>query len=662
MKEAIHNVTGLLQGYIKQRWLLTTVLLGATGFAFDAYVYFYDWIFYFILIFPITTLLLYFWMVLREQNRIQKKDSVDSSKDRMLKTCIPITCFFAICSIVSILLFALSLKAGDPSKNDKITVALEEISFTSVDGEANYFLVKKAQSAELQIAEPVQNTSPALDKKLNVQQPLILDRNGTILAGTVKVKSLYAELDQVSDAKLYSQKLGSILYDVDNNQLLQRLSSRDKVVHIKSPLLPSELSAIKKLDLAGLTIEEEDVRSYPYNNLFSHVIGYIARNRSGIAGLERTLDCSKIESQHDGADLNELLNCETNDPVYLTLDADVQNILRKELLAQMEKFSAKASAGIIIDVTNGEIISMVSLPDFNPNSPKITSNEAFFNRVTNGVYEFGSVFRSFTYANAFDQDLIDLKDTIDAKEPLKIGRFTIRDYHAEKRVLTVPEAFKVSSNIASAKIGGKIGKEKQLKFFRELNLLDSPKLSINEIARPLIPNPWKEINTYTASYGHGIAVSPLSLALGYVPLVNEGTLYEPSIIKKPKSDGKRVLSKYASEKLLWLLEENVENGTGAQSRSKFYKVGGATGTAEKLKNGRYMRNDFISSFIATFPIDQPKYVLFIMFDEPKGIKETFGYATGGWVAAPVAKRVIEQAAPILGVEKKSDQVALDQNN
>ena len=353
-----------------------------------------------------------------------------------------------------------------------------------------------------------------------------------------------------------------------------------------------------------------------------------------------------IERKFDG----ELKNRQT--PLQLSLDTRIQHTLRRELFRSMAEFSAIGAAGIVMDVNNGEILGMVSLPDFDPNQLDAVGPEARFNRVTQGVYEMGSTFKIFTTAMALDLGKVTMQGGYDATDPIRISRYVIRDYHAKKRWLSVPEIFMYSSNVGSAKMALHVGPTGQRGFLRNLGLLEPSPVELAEIGAPLVPARWRDINAMTISFGHGIAVSPIQLVASVAAMVNGGILYSPTIIKRPVGRplvGKRVIKPATSEKIRRLLRLVVAQGTGRKARAEGYLVGGKTGTAEKVVGRRYKTKALMSSFVGAFPMNAPRYVVFAMLDEPSGTEKTHGYATGGWVAAPIVGSVISRIGPMLGM-------------
>jgi cell division protein FtsI (penicillin-binding protein 3) len=366
----------------------------------------------------------------------------------------------------------------------------------------------------------------------------------------------------------------------------------------------------------------------------------------GIAGIERYFDDALRQAGHR---------------VQLSIDLRIQAILHQELSAAVARFEALGAAGVILDAQTGEVAAMVSLPDFNPNNIGTMQGEAAFNRVTKGVYEMGSTFKLLTAAMALDSGKIKLEDRYDATKPIRIARFTIADYHPKNRWLSVPEILIYSSNIGSAKMALHLGGKMQKAYLRKLGLLRQLSVELPEVGTPLSPVPWRDINTMTISYGHGIAITPMQMAAAIATVVNGGYYLTPTLLKrdKPKLGSdviQQVFSMKTSEKMRNLMRLVVARGTGRKAAVPGYRVGGKTGTAEKQGNGVYRKKALISSFVAAFPIEAPRYVLLVLVDEPKGNKSTYYYATGGWVAAPVIKKLVERLAPMVGIQPIHDGV------
>ena len=385
-------------------------------------------------------------------------------------------------------------------------------------------------------------------------------------------------------------------------------------------------------------LEPDQRRVYPMGNLAAHVVGFSDPDGRGLAGIERQFDAKLREGS--GA-------------LSLSIDVRVQHVLRNELVRAMTEHRAVGAAGIVLDTANGELLAMVSLPDFDPNRARSAGAERRFNRATLGIYEMGSTFKVLSTALALDAGAVTLADRIDATRPIRVARFTIRDFHAKARVLTVPEVFIHSSNIGAAKLGLAVGGKRMRRFLGDLGMFRKTPVEIGENGRPLFPRRWREINTMTVSFGHGVAVSPLHLASAVAAVVNGGTLHPPTLLKREpeaRPEGKRVLSRATSDKMRRLMRLVVAEGTGSKAAAAGYLVGGKTGTAEQAGRGGYRKKRLLSSFVAAFPMHRPRYVVLALLDQPRGTRKTHGYATGGWVAAPVIGKTVARIGPLLGVE------------
>jgi cell division protein FtsI (penicillin-binding protein 3) len=341
----------------------------------------------------------------------------------------------------------------------------------------------------------------------------------------------------------------------------------------------------------------------------------------------------------------------------------VQHALRDELVKARDKFKTKAAAGLISDVRTGEIVAMVSEPDYDPNNPREALDPTRINRLTTGVFEMGSTFKALTLAMALDSGKIKLTDSFDARVPLQYGKFAIHDFHAQRRFLTVPEVFTYSSNIGTARMALKLGVEYHKWFLRKLGQLDRLRTELPESAEPLVPKRWGELNTVTIAFGHGLSVAPLQAVMGIGALVNGGHLIPPTFLKRSEQEAMalatRVIKPETSEKMRYLMRLNVEKGTASRAEVKGYYVGGKTGTSEKVVGGRYSKTKVLTSFTAVLPADKPRYLLLIMLDEPQATPETHGFTTSGWNAVPVGGAVIARIAPLLGMVPRFELATAD---
>ena len=382
----------------------------------------------------------------------------------------------------------------------------------------------------------------------------------------------------------------------------------------------------------------------------NHVAHYLIEVDRGGTGLA-DLHMAGLASEHLQA------------PVELAVDLRVQHALRDELVAARRKFKAIAAAGLVTDVRTGEIVAMVSVPDYDPNNPREGLDPARINRLTTGVFEMGSTFKALTLAMALDSSKVTLKSAFDASLPLHYGKFTIHDYHAQNRVLTVPEIFTYSSNIGTARMALSLGVEHHKWFLRKMGQLDRLRTELPESAEPLVPRHWGELNTVTIAFGHGLSVAPLQAMMAVGALMNGGNLIPPTFLKRTEQDAvklaKRVVKPETSDKMRYLMRLNVEKGTATRADVKGYYVGGKTGTSEKVVGGRYSKTKVLTSFTAVLPADAPRYAVLIMLDEPQPLAETHGFATSGWNAVPVGGEVISRIAPLLGIAPRFDLAPSD---
>ncbi len=491
-----------------------------------------------------------------------------------------------------------------------------------------------------------------------VDRASIVDRNGEVLATSLRSASLYANPTRVMDIGEVARKLARVLPDLSRDALVKKLTSDRSFVWLKRNLTSRQQWRVNELGLPGLSFQQEHRRVYPHGPLLAHALGFVDIDNNGIAGIERYFDDELRAPAGDG------------EPLVMSIDIRVQHVLRNELYNGMKAFRAKGAAGIVLDVHTGEVIAISSLPDFNPNIISASNDNARFNRATLGVYELGSVLKTFTTAMALDAGVVKLSGGYDATKPIKFDRYTIRDDHAKKRWLSVSEIFMYSSNIGSAKMAIDVGEKRQRRFLDRIGLTRKPTLELPEVGTPLVPDPWRRISTLTVSYGHGIAISPLQMTSAAAAMVNGGRMIPATLLKRDPEqvpEGQQVVSPETSKIMRHLLRMVVEKGTGRQANARGYSVGGKTGTAEKPSSNGYRDDAVVASFIADFPSDDPNYLLLVMFDEPQGNTVTHGYAGAGWTAAPVARRVIERIGPILGVQpvvekQKADDTVLIMTN
>src|SRR5665213_2402174 len=491
-------------------------------------------------------------------------------------------------------------------------------------------------------------------------RPDILDRNGMIVATDVKTPSLFAEPRKLIDVDEAVELLTAVMPDLDATEVRERLSSKRGFVWLKREITPQQQQEIHRLGIPGVGFLNENKRVYPNGPVVSHEIGQVNVDNQGIAGIEKWLDGQGLAALH----MAGLATDRLQRPVDLALDLRAQFALRDELAKAREKFSAKAASGLLLDVNSGEIVAMASEPDFDPNVSGNPKDPTRLNQLTTGVYEMGSTFKALTLAMGLDSGRMSLDTKFDAREPLHFGKFTIHDYHAQKRMLSIPEIFTYSSNIGTAKLALSLGVDYHKAYLKKMGQLDRLRTELPESAEPIVPKNWSEISTATIAFGHGLSVAPLQAVMGVAATVNGGLLIPPTFLKRTPEEArklaKQVLKPETSVKMRYLMRLNAEIGTGTSANVKGYYVGGKTGTAEKVINGHYSKTKLLTDFMAILPADKPRYLLLLMLDEPQATKETHGYATAGWNVGPVAAKVIERIAPLLDIPPRFDLPKADQ--
>lgn len=468
----------------------------------------------------------------------------------------------------------------------------------------------------------------------------IVDRNGEILATDLQAASLYADARVIWDPAETAQALAGVVQGVNAPALTKRLATRQAFVWIKRNIPPRQQEAVRQLGIPGLHFRSEPRRVYPNGRTAAHALGYVNVDNHGLAGVERGAEDLILERRNRGG------------IVELSLDLRVQHALQDELSAAVATFKANAASGIVMDVNSGEVLALVSLPDFDPNEPGEAAKTALFNNATLGVYEMGSTFKAFSTATALDAQKVTFASQFDATNPITVGRFTISDFHPENKLLTVPEIFVHSSNIGTAKMALEVGTTTQKAYLAKMGLLSRVMTEIKEVGAPIVPKRWGDLETMTVSYGHGIAITPLHVAMAGSALVNGGKLIKPTMLKREAGavvPFNRVVSEQTSIQMRELLRMVVTQGTGSKADVPGYPVAGKTGTAEKAAKGGYAHKSLLSSFVGVFPARSPLYLVLIVLDEPQGNDATAGYATAGWTAAPTAGKVIARIAPMLNV-------------
>jgi cell division protein FtsI (penicillin-binding protein 3) len=495
--------------------------------------------------------------------------------------------------------------------------------------------------------ETVSSILPA--DRLMASRPDILDRNGEILATDIRTVSLFAEPHKIVDPDEAVERLSTVLKDLDVKDTYRKLSSNSRFQWLRRQLTPKQQSQILALGIPGIGFRPEKRRFYPGGPTASHIVGFVNIDNRGMAGMERYIDNQGM------ADLRALgmTSDAPLEPVRLSIDIRVQNILRDTLVESVQKYGAIGAGAVVLDVHTGEVVAMASVPDFDPNRPTEGAQEGWLNRMSNGTFEMGSTFKAFTTAMALDSGKVRLSDSFDARYPIRIGGFTIKDFHGKHRILTVPEIFQYSSNIGTARMAEAVGIAGHQEFLTRMGLLTKLETELPEVATPTQPRVWKQINSVTISFGHGVSTTPLQTAVAVSALVNGGRLIPPTFLPRTKEQADAlaqvVIKEKTSDDMRFLFEWNGTKGSGRRARVDGFDVGGKTGTAEKVVNGRYSDDKNFNAFIAAFPISNPQYAVLTFIDEPKTGDDNGG-PTAGYTAAPMMKEIIRRSAAILGVE------------
>ena len=523
------------------------------------------------------------------------------------------------------------------------------------------FLAIGGQLLRINLTTPVEEANSELAQHQDrIPRPDIVDRHGNVLATDIAVASLYADPRKLPDVDEAVELLSAALPDIDAADLKRKLlKPKSAFAWIKRQASPEERDAVYDLGIPGVAYVNERKRVYPQGRLAAHTVGYVDMDTKGIAGIEKYLDDAGAIYTASLADPQKQLAA----PAELSLDLRVQHVLTDEISKAITKFKAAAGGGIVLDVETGEIVSLVSLPDYNPNAERKVFTKDQQNKMLSGVYELGSVIKAITFAMAFDYGVITMTSKYDARYPLVIGNARINDFHAQRRILSVPEIFTNSSNIGAAKMALDVGLLKHREFLKRVGLLDRLETEVPESARPLLPKHWSRIASATAAFGHGFAVQPLQGLSVVAGLLNDGKQVPPTFFKRTKGEADivavQIVKPSTSESLRTLFRLNATDGSAGKAEVIGYRVGGKTGTAEKVVNKRYSKDHRLASFIGAFPMDKPKYAILVMLDEPKPLPETYGFATAGWNAVPTAGKIIERIAPMLGVAPQFTEADLE---
>lgn len=526
------------------------------------------------------------------------------------------------------------------------------------------FALVAVRMGALAIAEPMEPQSAYSGPSIVAQRGNIVDRKGRILATNLDTHSLYATPQDMVEPELAAKGLAEIFPDLDEQDLLRWFTGSRKFLWVKKKLSPEQKQAAHDLGEPGLKFGPREVRLYPNGSLASHILGGASFGREdvaaaevvGVAGVEKTFDEFLRDPTYAGQELQ------------LTIDLSIQSAVEEVLRGGMMLMNAKGAAGILMDANTGEIISLVSLPDFDPNdrpAPPTKGNPAdspLFNRAVQGVYELGSTFKIFAAAQALEMGLVTPDTMVDIRGPLKWGKFRITDFHNYGKELSVHDIIMKSSNIGSARLALQIGADNQQKFLKSLGLFETTSVEMVEASggKPKYPSDWKDISTITISYGHGLSATPMHLAAAYASILNGGHKVTPTLIKQDYYErGPRVVSPQTSRQAREMLRSVVKEGTATFGNVPGYAVAGKTGTADKAKEmgGGYYEDRVISTFASVFPAHDPKYVLVVTMDEPELATGIEPKRTAGWTAVPVAAEIITRVAPLLGLRPEIEPLA-----
>lgn len=472
----------------------------------------------------------------------------------------------------------------------------------------------------------------------------IVDRNGAPMARTIDSWTIAVHPRKIiGDKSEIAARLAALMPDKgDQAWYYGQLTRNVNFVYLQQHASPALVEQVNAIGEPAIVFARDTQRLYPQSSLAAHALGYLSIDGHGMSGMERVLDERLLDPAHAGQ------------PVALSIDTRVQAAMESELARAVATFQARAAAGIVLDVHTGEVISMASLPTFNPNRVGMAGVDQFRNSTTQSVYELGSTFKPITMATAIDTGVVtSMARRFDATAPLHVGRFTIHDERGDpKRWLNIPETLIYSSNVATARIADEVGPQRMQTMFRKLGFDTKPDIELREKGHPLWPSYWARTTVMTTAYGHGIAITPLHLASAYAALVNGGIWRPATLLKVPAGQaprGRRVITEATSARMRQLLRLIVLRGTGRKGDAPGYRVGGKTGTAEAAVAGGYDHHRNVATFAAAFPMDAPRYVVLAMLDSPNGTKETGGWKTAAWNAAPVVGRTISRIGAILGV-------------
>jgi cell division protein FtsI (penicillin-binding protein 3) len=485
--------------------------------------------------------------------------------------------------------------------------------------------------------------------RVTASRPDIVDRNGEVLATDIKTASLFAEPRRIVDADEAIEKLSTVLPDIDYEQTYHKLKSGAGFVWLQRQLTPKQQSDIMQLGIPGFGFRTEKRRFYPSGETSSYIVGLTNIDNQGISGMEKYVDEQGLSDlQASGLAVAKDLK-----PVKLSIDLRVQHVVRDEIAAGLERYRAMGAGAVVLNVKTGEVVAMASVPDFDPNNPYNAQDKDRLNRMSAGLYEMGSTFKSFTSAMALDSGKATMASRFDASHPIRVGHQAIHDFHGKNRVLSLPEVFLYSSNIGSAREAEMVGIEGHREFLHRLGILDKMQTELPEVARPTEPKVWKQVNSFTIAFGHGVSTTPLQAAVGCAALMNGGFLMNPTFLMRTQAEAmataKKVVSEKTVEGMRYLYTLNAEKGSARNARVPGYRVGGKTGTAEKVINGRYSKELNFNTFVAAFPMDDPQYLVFTIADAPHPEKPGMTDVAAA-NAGVMAGNIIRRSAAMLGVK------------
>ncbi|RUW56328.1 MULTISPECIES: penicillin-binding protein 2 [unclassified Mesorhizobium] len=485
--------------------------------------------------------------------------------------------------------------------------------------------------------------------RVTASRPDIVDRNGEVLATDIKTASLFAEPRRIVDADEAIEKLSTVLPEIDYEQTYHKLKSGAGFVWLQRQLTPKQQADIMQLGIPGFGFRTEKRRFYPSGETSSYIVGLTNIDNQGISGMEKYIDEQGLSDlQASGLAVAKDLR-----PVKLSIDLRVQHVVRDEIAAGLERYRAMGAGAVVLNVKTGEVVAMASVPDFDPNNPYNAQDKDRLNRMSAGLYEMGSTFKSFTSAMALDSGKATMSSRFDASHPIRVGHQAIHDFHGKNRVLSLPEVFLYSSNIGSAREAELVGIEAHREFLHRLGILEKMQTELPEVARPTEPKVWKQVNSFTIAFGHGVSTTPLQAAVGCAALVNGGFLMQPTFLVRSQEDAmaaaKKVVTEKTVEGMRYLYSLNAEKGSARNARVPGYRVGGKTGTAEKVINGRYSKELNFNTFVAAFPMDDPQYLVFTIADAPHPEKPGMTDVAAN-NAGVMAGNIIRRAAAMLGVK------------